>query len=276
LPNARIEQTEYAGHAIEIVQNGIKEGIRYILVVGGDGTHHEVINGILQQKQVPSTDILYALLPVGTGNDWIKTHGIPKRFSDWLSVFKAGKIVGQNAGLLTYFWEGQARVRYFANVAGLAYDGYVVRYTEQKAPRFSGKIYYLWVVLRCLFQYSLQSAVLRFGGQEVKDRFYTINAGIGRYSGGGMQLVPQADPRGDALALTYAGPISKLGIVLNTYRFYQGSIGGHPKVTTTTAQRIEVATADDGPLLLEADGEFLGETPVTIELVPDALRFIAP
>ena len=86
LPHLRVAFSTEAGHATELAIEAIEEGTRYLLAVGGDGTHHEVVNGIMQQTIVPSHEIYYALLPVGTGNDWIKTHGIPSALPAWLAM----------------------------------------------------------------------------------------------------------------------------------------------------------------------------------------------
>lgn len=276
LPDAKLAFSEANAHAMELVGRAIEDGYRYVMAVGGDGTHHEVVNGIMRQRAVPSHEVTYALLPVGTGNDWVRNYRIPADIDRWLAMIQSGHTRTQSVGLATYQHEGQTKQRYFANVAGLAYDGYVVRYAHQHPPAFGGNLGYLFLTLRCLFQYTPQRAHLYLDDNLVVDRFYTINAGIGRYSGGGMQLVPHAQPNDDRLAVTYAGPVSRLGVLLNTYRFYNGTLGRHPLITTTHARRLRIEAADDGPILLEADGEFLGESPVEIEIMPGALKFVTP
>ena len=67
-----VKFTEHRDHAIRLVEDAVLKGHRHILGVGGDGTNHEIANGILLQTRVPSADITYALLPVGTGNDWAR------------------------------------------------------------------------------------------------------------------------------------------------------------------------------------------------------------
>ncbi len=274
LPRRRVVFTTYRGQARELAAAAVASGCRHILAVGGDGTHHEVVNGILEAAGERSAEVVYALLPVGTGNDWIRTHGIPKNLPAWLELFRRGRLCRQNAGRLRYVSEGLTVEHYFANVAGLAYDGFVVEVAHRQPPRRGGRWFYLYLTLRCLFRYRPQRARLYFDGQVEEDAFYTINAGICRYSGGGMQLTPQAHPDGDQLALTYARAVSRLGVLINTYRFYNGTIGRHPRITTTYARHIRIEAGGDGPVLLEADGEFLGETPVEISLLPAALTFV--
>jgi len=75
--------TETIGHAIHLAKAAVEKGFRKIVAVGGDGTGHEVVNGILMQETCPSTEISFFLYPVGTGNDWVKMYGIPKKMKKW-------------------------------------------------------------------------------------------------------------------------------------------------------------------------------------------------
>ncbi|MBX2875571.1 MAG: diacylglycerol kinase family lipid kinase [Saprospiraceae bacterium] len=265
--------TTYSREATLLAKQAIEGGCRHLMAVGGDGTNNEVINGILQQSTVPSAEVLYCLLPVGTGNDWIKTHGIPRGRKAWLQMFLTGHESQQDIGWVDFRDEGEEKRHYFANVAGLAYDAFVVHYVELMKTHLANKLVYLWVVLRCLWQYQLQKAKLRFKDQTVEDFFYTINIGVCRYSGGGMQFVPHADPADGLLALTFAGKLKKWQVILNTYRFYNGSIGSHPLVHTDQVKTLAIETAGT---LLEVDGEFLGETPAQFGITTKALRFICP
>lgn len=277
LPDITVVSTQYPGHAIELAENAILNGYRHLIAVGGDGTNHEVANGILRQKAVPSREIWYALLPVGTGNDWIRTHRIPRQLDQWLNMLDEGHCTIQDAGLVTYWENDQEKHRYFVNVAGMAYDAFVVRYGELHRDWVRNRFFYLLLILRCLFKYRLNRAIIETTDLQVQDRFYTINVGICRYSGGGMQLVPQADPTDGLFALTYAGPVSKLGVLFNTWRFYNGTIGGHPKIETVQAIALTVSAAEgEESILLEADGEFLGHGPAHFSLITNALKVVTP
>lgn len=269
-----IQWTDAPLHAIELVQEAVARGCRRILAVGGDGTNHEVVNGIIRQQTCPSTDIIYGLIPIGTGNDWRRTYRIPKNYRKWAPQLARKRTVLQDVGKLTYRSDGETRVRYFVNVAGLAYDGFVTRYVNENPV--SNKLGYLAAVFRCLLQYELKKARITADGLHIENRCYTINAGICRFSGGGMRLVPHARPDDHRLALTVAGPVSRLGVLLNTPRFFNGHLGRHPKVDLYQVERLRVTSLGEQPILLEADGEFLGHTPVEIEIRPHALRVLVP
>ncbi len=268
--------TERRFHAAQLAEQAIAEGRRHLVAVGGDGTAHEVVNGILRQNTCPSEEVTCTLLPVGTGNDWVKTHGIPKKTTHWVEFLKNGKTTFQDVGWLTYQADGTEQKRYFINVAGLSYDAYVAKRAEAYKTQVSSAIFYLFLIFRCLFEYRVPRIRVVFDRMIVEKRLYTINIGICRYSGGGLQLVPHAIPDDGKLALTLAGHISKLGVLLITPFFYSGNIGWHPKVSMFQVEEILVESADNQPVLVEADGEFLGEGPVQFGILPKALKMLVP
>ncbi|MFK8103399.1 MAG: diacylglycerol kinase family protein [Saprospiraceae bacterium] len=271
-----IHFTESSGHAINLVTNAITQQYRKILAIGGDGTNNEVVNGILSQNLVPSTDITYALFPIGTGNDWVKHYKIPTQLSQWFSYLKKGKTSLQDIGLVKYQAGQQRKQRYFTNVAGMAYDGFIAKTLSEKKQPVTNQLVYLSLVFRCLFRYKLQPLRITFDEGVYEGYCYTINVGICKYSGGGMQFVPHAIADDGLLALTIAGKLSKLSVLLNTPRFYTGTIDQHPKVETYQSKKISVEALGNQEAELEVDGEFLGTTPVQYHILPKALKIIIP
>jgi YegS/Rv2252/BmrU family lipid kinase len=266
-------KTSHRNHAFDLVKEGIEKGFRKIIALGGDGTNNEVVNGIMLQTEVLTQDITYCLFPVGTGNDWIKEHQIPINLNQWIEMLKTENTFLQDIGLVKYYKNGEQQQRYFANVAGMAYDAYVCGEMDKLKRPLRNRLAYLFFGLYYVFKYTLQKARVHFNGKTIEDYFYLINAGICRFSGGGMQFVPHAIPNDGKLALTLAGRLSKIGVLLNSYRFYNGKIAGHPKVNTFQTDQIKVEAVDQ-PILIEVDGELLGETPVEISIIPKALRIV--
>jgi diacylglycerol kinase (ATP) len=269
-------ETQYVGHATPLVVEGIEAGYRHFMGVGGDGTNNELINGILQQQLIAPTDLYYTLLPLGTGNDWIKQHRIPGNWKKWIPQLAAAKVFLHDAGLLHFMQNGKPQQRYFVNVAGLAYDAFIAQKKGEATPNFLPTLYYLWQVVVCLFQYRLRKATIRFDNHTITDFFYTINIGICKYSGGGMQLVPHADPQSGKLALTVAGTVSKITLLLHVPHIYLGQLHRHPKVKIYTTKEIQITAAESASTWLEADGEFLGETPVNCTVLNGAFKVLVP
>lgn len=262
--------TQHRGHATRLVDDAVLYGCRHILGIGGDGTNHEIANGILSQPHCPSTDITYALLPVGTGNDWARTYAIPHQPRTRLQRLLRGETVLQDAGKVAYWSDGQPAERYFVNVAGMAYDAFIAQKLDRH--RFVSRLQYLLMVGQYLFAYRPTPAHLQAEEGAAEDWFYTINVGICRYSGGGMQLVPHAVPDDGLLAVTYARNLPKWEVLLQTRRFYNGTLLQHPKVGGFQTKHLRVEHLGEVPTLLEADGEFLGTSPAEFWVLEKALR----
>ncbi len=266
--------TQRGGHAALLARNAIREGYRKIITVGGDGTNNEVINGIMKQKVVPTNEIIYSIIAMGTGNDWTKTHKIPRNTKKAIECIKAGKTTYQDIGIATYDNNGQNGQRYFVNVAGMSYDAFVTKTSNERRNFVTNQLFYIFLVFACLYKFKPRKAKVLFDGQEIEGDFYTVNIGLCKYSGGGMQFVPHAEPNDGLFALTVAKDVTKTEVILNTHRFYNGKIGDHPKIHTHQAESIRVEASNDKPTLLELDGEYVGNTPAEFTLLKSALKIV--
>ncbi|MCC7503803.1 MAG: diacylglycerol kinase family lipid kinase [Saprospiraceae bacterium] len=267
-----VQFTRERGHAIRLVEDAVLNGGRYLMAIGGDGTNHEVVNGIFQQNFVDPRELTYALLPVGTGNDWAREYDIPHDPQRRLKRLLEGHTRWQDVGKVRYQGADGPRERFFVNVAGMAYDAFIARKMDEQHRR-PARFVYLLMVAKFLFDYRLVPARILFDDQRVEDHFYTINIGLCRYSGGGMQLVPHAVPDDGLLALTFARRLPKLEVLAQTHRFYNRTILQHPKIEGYQVKALRVEhEPGTAPTLLEADGEFLGETPAEFFVLEKALR----
>ena len=94
--------TEHKFHATELTVTAVREGYRRIIVVGGDGTLHEVVNGLFIQQEVCPDEVLVAVVAVGTGNDWVRTFGISNRYQDAVKAISEGYSFLQDVGVVSY------------------------------------------------------------------------------------------------------------------------------------------------------------------------------
>ncbi len=250
-----------------------QEGFVNFIAIGGDGTVHEVVNGIMKQAARPTEEMTLAVIPVGTGNDWAKHHGISYDMDNLCSSIESGIIKKQDVGIASFSRNGEHLTEYFNNVAGMAYDAFVVEELEKRKSK-PNKFIYIFSVLSMLFRYKLQIAQVKFPGKKIQKKFYTINVGICKYSGGGMSLVPHAIHDDGFLAVTLAGQLNKFEVLLNTYRFYNESLIRHPKIESFQVKNMQVTSLDEDPIYLELDGETAGHNPVEFSIIEKALRFI--
>jgi len=261
-------------HASIIARNKIREGYSKIIVVGGDGTMNEVINGVFAQKRIQTTEVMLGMISVGTGNDWARTFNIPSDYEGAVRTIKQQKTFIQDAGLVSYRRNGKEWKRYFINIAGMGFGARVVeRSNHMKENGKSGPLLYFYNIFYSLIKYRSSAATIEMDGISYNRKIFSLNVGIGKYNGGGMIQVPHAIVDDGLYSVTLIKKIGKLNVLANIKRLYNGSITSHSKVETYMARTLQI----DGPMLLkiETDGESLGHVPVSFQIIPRSVRVIS-
>lgn len=268
------ELSKYHKHIIEIVQQSISNGFRKFIIVGGDGSLNELVNGLFTQSIIPPTEIVTALISLGTGNDWPKTHRLPIDSKQMIERIKAGNISVQDVGVVTYQDSEETKTNYFVNVAGMGFDAFVVKNTAQKQGKKSrSKFSYLYSLLRSLIRYSCKKAIIKINGKEVfQENMFSFNVGIGKYNGGGMMQAPEAIPDDGLLDVTIFRKLSKIKVIANVKRLYDGSFKSLKEVSLYKSTHVSIDS--EKPISLECDGEILGHTPAEFTIIPSGFRFI--
>jgi len=268
-----VKFTETKGHAIHYTQEAVKAGARNIITVGGDGTLNEVVNGVLNNNACPSTDILLALIPVGTGNDWGRMFGIPLDYEKAVKIITDNNKMLHDVGLVSFFNGTEKMNRYFINIAGLGFESVVVRRTNiQKDRGHSGKAIYFYNLLMSLLSYKNTRAEIIIDGEKTTADVFSINVGNGRYCGGGMRQTPEALPNDGLLDVTVINGIGKIEIIRNLKILYDGTILNHPKIDGYKCKNIKVSS--DSIMYVEADGESLGHTPAEFSIIPSSINIV--
>lgn len=260
-------------HAILLTQEGISTGYRKIIVVGGDGTMNEVVNGVFTQDKCRTTSITLAMIMVGTGNDWGKQFGISLHYEKAIKIIKESKERLQDVGIV-YYYNGTSRdSRYFINIAGLGFDAVVVKRTNlQKDMGYKGKAMYFMNLLRSLLFYRHTLTSVEIDGLKIQNDVFTISIGIGRFSGGGMMQTPNAIPDDGLFDITIIKKMRKGEMIRSLKKLYDGSILEHPKIEGYTGKDLLI---DSDPLIhVEADGESLGHSPIEFRLIPQSVNII--
>jgi YegS/Rv2252/BmrU family lipid kinase len=260
-------------HAIDLTSDHIEKGYTRIIVVGGDGTMNEVVNGIFQQQRFKTTDISLGMITVGTGNDWGRMFGIPKDYKEAIQVLLQNKTFIQDAGMVEYKRNNASENRYFVNIAGLGFDAEVVRKTNRlKEKGKGGPLLYLINIFSSLINYKFVNAVISVDGRDIENEILSMNVGICKYNGGGMIAVPGAIPDDGLFYLTVINRMSKPNILLSMRRLYDGTINKHPRVDSFSGKSIRVES--DDRIMLETDGESLGHTPLEFSIIPKSVKII--
>jgi YegS/Rv2252/BmrU family lipid kinase len=271
--NFRAHFTNARHHATQITIDGIEQGYRKIIIVGGDGTMNEAVNGCFMQTACPTADITLSIITVGTGNDWGRLFGIPFDYEEAIKIIKNGSLHLQDTGIVEYYHGAQKEHRYFINIAGLGFDAVVVNRTNiQKDKGRGGKTIYLWNLLRSLLTYKHTEVDVLIDGTPIRNKVFTISLGIGKYSGGGMMQTPNAITDDGLFDITIINKIRKGDVIMSLKMLYDGTIYQHPKIEGYTGKHILI---DSDPLIhLEADGESLGHSPIEFNIIPKSINVI--
>tara|TARA_B110000977_G_scaffold73116_1_gene98931 strand:+ start:58 stop:993 length:936 start_codon:yes stop_codon:yes gene_type:complete len=259
--------TQFSKHEIELVQNAIQKGFRNIISVGGDGTLHHVVNGIMKQRYVKTSDITIGVIPLGTGNDWIKTYHIPNSITKAIEIISKKHTIVQDIGVI----KTSDAIIYFNNVAGLGYDGYIV--SKLNALKKFGKISYVFAGIHGLLFYKKNVFKIIIDTKVVDEICLMTVFGICKFSGGGMQFTEKVDSTDGLLDVTIVKNITFLDLIFNLQKLYSGKIVHHKKVETFKTNKLTVIPKKTNAFI-QADGELIGTGTVSVSIVKNAVQFV--
>jgi YegS/Rv2252/BmrU family lipid kinase len=266
--------TEHRDHAMLLARKYIEKGFRNIIVVGGDGTLNEVVNGIFTQKHISPSEVTLAMIPVGTGNDWCRMFNIPSDYKEAIAIIAKGNQFVQDAGMVKYFSSlGQEKTRYFLNMAGMGFDALVAKKTnKQKEKGKGGPLSYVVNIFSSLFYYKATKTTILLDNESVTQDVFSMSVGICQFNGGGMKQAPDAKPDDGLFDLTIIKNIGKFKVIRNVIKLFDGSFTRLPEVSTFRSSHIVIKSIF--PMYLEVDGESLGHTPFEFSIIPQSLKVI--
>jgi YegS/Rv2252/BmrU family lipid kinase len=260
-------------HASEIAAQEAAAGRRLIVALGGDGTIHEVADGLLTAGAGAATEI--ALIPRGTGGDFRRTLEVPEEISAAARHIRDTAARPIDAGRVRFRTpDGGEAVRHFINVASFGFSSAVANRANSSSKRFGGRIAFLGATLRELMVYDNVDVWLSIdGGERVRRRVRLVAVGNGRFFGGGMKFCPDAHLDDGALQLVTVGDLSRGEVVANLGRLFAGTHLELDDVDGARVTRVVAEPAEPDALIpIELDGETPGHLPATFEILPGALR----
>ncbi len=250
----------------QVIEQSFLVGNRRFLFVGGDGTVHHGVNLLLKISGDASREIILGVLPCGRGNDWVRTFGVSKK---QLAIGLKEEYTAP-LNVIKVTWP-DGRVQYGINMVGGALDASVVKLLKRPLINIPSYIIYPYGLIRALLKPHTWKGTFKVDGHEQKGQWLTLQAGFGKYCGGGMHVLPHA--REDSPGLLLMKPKSLFRILLSTPDIYNGKIIHDRRAVTHHFNTIEI-DHDDEPIPLEADGEWMGWSPVKLEACFDVMQRI--
>ncbi len=274
--------TERPKHATELAQQAARERRRTVVAVGGDGSIHEVVSGLMQARAEGHAETRLGLLGLGTGGDFRKSFGFEHKLSAYVAALADGQTKRIDVGKFSCAHaDDGARVEgYFANILSIGMGGLVDRYVHSTSRWLGGSAGYFIASARSLLEYTPARLELRYEldegevREQVKSRMLAVCNG--QYFGSGMHVAPMADTGDGVFEVVDLGAASRLRFAMSSSAIYTAKHLSSPDVRHFRCRRIRVETLESAPTYLDVDGEALGRLPVDIEIVPGALELFVP
>jgi YegS/Rv2252/BmrU family lipid kinase len=254
----------------ELAASAVAEGANLLVVVGGDGSVNEVVNGVIGDRTVE-----LAVIPRGTGWDFARTFGISRDLDEAIDVALRGRVREVDAGAVTYrTWAGDESKAHFANVGSAGISGAIAQRANESSKALGGKVSYYWATLAVFVGWQTGEMRVTVGDETRTGRMIDAMVCNGRFLGGGMMMCPDAEPDDGLFDVLLIGDVTKRDLAFVLPKTYKGKHLPHPRLELL---RGSVVTVDaDEPLPIELDGEQPGTTPARFEVLPRALRLRVP
>lgn len=263
----RAEESRFPGHAVVLAREAVESGARRLLAIGGDGTFHELVNGLQQQDRMPPAEIVAAAVPGGSGNDWARTHGVPRDPARLAGAMAAGLTRHVDLGIATCAHGAEPRTVAFHNAAGAGLDAAVVRATSARGPR---AVAYAIALLRALRRFRAPHFDIEADGARLQGRCLTTIAAIGPDCGGGMRLAPGAAVDDGYFDLVMVADLTLTRALALAPGLWSGRAAGDRAFRRARCASASLAAAPACDV--EADGQLIGRTPLEVRILPRALR----
>ena len=263
--------SERQGHLAELAREAALDGAELLVVVGGDGSVNEVVNGLAGLGRQPAV----AVVPRGTGWDFSRTFGIPRKIDDAVQIALQGDVRTIDLGRASYrAWDGSDATAWFANVASAGMSGAIAKRANETTKALGGKASYLWATFAVFSGWEATEIEVAVDGERRAGPMFDVVVANGRFFGGGLEICPEAEPDDGLFDVLTIGDVTKRDLVQTMPKMYRGTHLPHPKAELLRGSSVTVTS--ETPLPIELDGEQPGTTPVTFEVTAGALRLRVP
>lgn len=273
----RVVETRHRGQAVDLARHHCADS-DCLVAAGGDGTLHEVVNGCQQARRQDGIRDLprIAALALGTANDFLRSEGLDGTLDEFLELVRGGATRALDLGRVRYTGEqGGARSRFFINVVDAGIGAEVIAAVQRTSPLLPARLRYLMAVFSRLFRSGRRELWVEVDGRALwRGPAIAAIAGNGRCFGSGLYAVPQALNDDGLLHLTVIGDVGLRDVLRELPRLRRAEPVDHPQVVYASGRTINFGA--EYRCLLEADGEYLGTTPATVDILPAAQTFLLP
>lgn len=264
--------TNAEGVATMLAEEAVLKGYQKIIAVGGDGTLHEVLQGLFKKGEIINPDIIVGTLPLGSGTDFARTLKMSNDIDEAIVRLRGAAVKKVDLGLAAFrnHHGGEGR-RYFINMADVGLGGEVAERANASPKQFGGFATYLFSSVISFASYRPRRVKITLDDAVIEQSVTSVFVANGQYCGGGMWIAPGAEVDDGYFNVIVVKEFSKWDLVSLAPRLYSGKLLNVPGIRQYRAKN--VAIDSDERVMINLDGEQPGTTPVTFTLMPGAIRF---
>jgi diacylglycerol kinase (ATP) len=250
--------TEFSGHATKLASEAAKDGVETLVVMGGDGTVREAVNGLANSNSA------MGIVAVGTGNDLARSLGLPIH-----QPAQALRIAG--TGVRMKIDLGLMGDRYFASVLGVGFPA-AVAVEANKIRKIRGPAVFLIAMYKALFRMKAVPMKVILDDRRIEGRLTSVVIQNTQYTGGGLLIAPEASLEDGRLDVIAVDDIGRMRLMLNLPKLYVGRHVTHRNFTLTQSERVQINSEEKLPAM--CDGDLCGYTPLSVSTARKALSVI--
>lgn len=259
-----LQVTRKTGDAEKWSRVAVDRGCGYLVVAGGDGTLNEVVNGVAQTGKTAQIGVV----PLGTGNDFARTLGLPLSIEENLEILRSGKTRGIDLVRVR-----SRRARYFVNVAAGGFSGIVRRRITPEIKKSWGPLAYIRGAAAALPKlHAYKTRLVLDEEEEISTALYNLIIANGRFAAGGLPIAPDADPADALLDVVLIPKRSASEIALLAAEIALGKHFSNNAIIFRRAKKVAVRSKPG--MWFNVDGELVGRVPATFQILPRALKFV--
>lgn len=275
---AEVRFTQAAGEATRLTREAVREGFERVVVIGGDGTLNECVNGLFSEdgQEFLGKDISMVLYPAGTGGDFCRSIGLET--GNLETALHGATYKRIDLGKVAFSGSrGEPHVRYFINISSFGASGLIVDKVNHTSKILGGKTSFLWGTIKGLLAYRNQRVHIRIDDTFAADVLVnTVAVANGRYFGGSMKIAPTARLDDGCFDVILIEDIGLLDFLQYSRHLYQGQHLHLPGIRLIQGRKLVATPLSTAPVLIDVDGEQPGKLPVQYDILPHVLNVYAP
>lgn len=261
--------------AEDLAEKILLSGTDYLIAVGGDGTIHEVVNGIMRVPKNEREKVVIGLLPIGSGNDFARTLKLSRKISYLYQLIKNNKVIDLDIGRIECkTLDGNDTVVFFNNIAGVGLDAEVAKRVNEGNKTYGPNAAYYYATIKSFLNYKKKKIKITSSGFNYEGNVLLLSFANAKYFGSGLGIAPHAKINDGKMALTLAGDVSLFDYLKNVGTIRKCIPVKHKQIVYDEAESCAVEAIGE-PCFIEADGELIGKLPLKVSMLHNEIKFLS-